>query len=130
MVKVNLCHLLFLPSLLILITPINIALNIYFMHYTDFGIYGLSITLSFTFFFAFFFLIIYTAYSPTHRQNGTWGSLQLHTVLDTQSCITFLKLALLGILMVGTEWCITPYLPPSPLFPGDIRYISSHMPPN
>jgi len=112
---------------LILISPINVALNVYFVHYTDFGIYGSPIALSFTFSFAFFFLIIYTVYSRTHRQNGTWGGLQLRAVLDARSCIAFLKLALPGILMVGTEWCVTPYLPPSPpLFPGDVGYISIH----
>jgi len=89
---------------LIFITPINVALNVYFVHYTDFGIYGSPIALSFTFSFAFFFLIIYTAYSPTHKQNGTWGGLQPRAVLDARSCIAFLKLALPGILMVGTEW--------------------------
>jgi multidrug resistance protein, MATE family len=92
---------------LILITPINVALNVYFVHHTDFGIYGSPIALSFTFSFAFFFLIIYTAYSPAHKQNGTWGGFQLRTVLDARSCIALLKLALPGILMVGTEWCVT-----------------------
>lgn len=95
---------------LLFITPINVALNVYFVHYTDFGIYGSPIALSFTFSFAFFFLIIYTAYSPTHAQNGTWGGFQLRAVLDARSCITFLKLALPGILMVGTEWCVIPCL--------------------
>ncbi len=97
---------------LILITPINIALNVYFVHYTDFGIYGSPIALSFTFSFAFFFLIIYTAYSPTHTQNGTWAGLQLRTVLDARSCIALLKLALPGILMVGTEWWVLPNFTP------------------
>jgi MATE family multidrug resistance protein len=91
---------------LILITPINVALNVYFVHYTSFGIYGSPIALSFTFSFAFFFLIIYTVYSPTHKRNGTWGGFQLRAVLDARSCIAFLKLALPGILMVGTEWCV------------------------
>lgn len=92
---------------LILITPINVVLNVYFVHYTEFGIYGSPIALSFTFSFAFFFLIIYTAYSPAHKQNGTWGGFQLRAVLDPRSCIALLKLALPGILMVGTEWCVT-----------------------
>ena len=91
---------------LILITPINVALNVYFVHYTEFGIYGSPIALSFTFSFAFFFLIIYTAYSPTHAQNGTWGGFQLRAALDARSCIIFLKLAVPGIVMVGTEWCV------------------------
>jgi len=92
--------------MLILVSPINIALNIYFVHFTDFGIYGSPIALSFTFSFAFFFLIIYTAYSPTHARNQTWGGFQLRAALDARSCIAFLKLALPGILMFATEWCV------------------------
>ena len=101
---------------LIFITPINVALNVYFVHYTDFGLYGSPIALSFTFSFAFFFLIIYTAYSPTHAQNGTWGGFQLRAALDARSCIIFLKLAVPGILMVGTEWCVFWVRPCVPTF--------------
>jgi len=89
---------------LILVTPINIALNVYFVHHTDLGLYGSPIALACTFSFAFFFLIVYTAYSPTHARNQTWGGLQLCAVLDARSCIAFLKLAFPGILMFGSEW--------------------------
>jgi len=89
---------------LVLITPINIALNVYFVHHTDFGLYGSPIALAFTFSFAFFFLIIYTAYSPTHTRNKTWGGLRLRAVLEPRSCLTFIKLAFPGILMFGSEW--------------------------
>ncbi|KAI9452378.1 MOP flippase [Lactarius psammicola] len=89
---------------LIIISPINVALNVYFVHYTRFGINGSPIALSLTFWLAFLFLIMYTACSPTHTRNQTWGGIQLHAVLDARACIAFLKLALPGILMVGTEW--------------------------
>ncbi|KAH9009905.1 MOP flippase [Lactarius pseudohatsudake] len=89
---------------LIIISPINVALNIYFVHYTRFGIYGSPIALSLTFWLAFLFLIMYTACSPTHTRNQTWGGIQLHAVLDARACVAFLKLAIPGILMVGTEW--------------------------
>ncbi|KAI9441906.1 MOP flippase [Lactarius indigo] len=89
---------------LIIISPINVALNVYFVHYTRFGIYGSPIALSLTFWLAFLFLIMYTACSPTHTRNQTWGGIQLHAVLDARACVAFLKLALPGILMVGTEW--------------------------
>jgi len=75
--------------MLILVSPINIALNIYFVHFTDFGIYGSPIALSFTFSFAFFFLIIYTAYSPTHARNQTWGGFQLRA---RPGCTEFVSL--------------------------------------
>jgi len=121
---------------LILVTPINIALNVYFVHHTDLGLYGSPIALACTFSFAFFFLILYTAYSPTHTRNQTWGGLQLRTVLDARSCIAFLNLAFPGILMFGSEWCVlafvtavTPHnalspnsfpLPLLPTYSGDI----------
>lgn len=90
---------------LILISPINVALNIYFVHYTRFGITGSPIALSLTFWLAFLFLIMYTACSPTHTRNQTWGGIQLRAaLLDGRACVEFLKLALPGILMVGTEW--------------------------
>jgi len=89
---------------LIAISPINVALNIYFVHYTRFGINGSPIALSLTFTLAFLFLIMYTVCSPTHTRNRTWGGIQMHAVLDARACVAFLKLALPGILMVGTEW--------------------------
>src|SRR6266850_2145437 len=84
--------------------------RVYFVHHTDLGLYGSPIALAFTFTFAFFFLIIYTAYSPTHTLNKTWGGLRLRAVLDARSCLTFLQLALPGILMFGSEWCVSGLL--------------------
>jgi MATE family multidrug resistance protein len=112
---------------LVLITPINIALNVYFVHHTDFGLYGSPIALAFTFTFAFFFLMIYTAYSPTHTRNKTWGGLRLRAVLEPRSCLTFIKLAFPGILMFGSEWYVSGLLichcrnsPQPPLSPSAI----------
>lgn len=89
---------------LIIISPINVALNLYFVHYARFGIIGSPIALSLTFWLAFLFLIMYTVCSPTHTRNQTWGGLQFQAVFNARACIEFLKLALPGILMVGTEW--------------------------
>jgi MATE family multidrug resistance protein len=91
---------------LIIISPINVALNVYFVHYRHFGISGSPIALSLTYWLAFLFLIMYTAWSPTHTRNRTWGGLQLRATLDPRSCVDFLKLALPGILMVESEWCV------------------------
>ncbi|PPQ74024.1 hypothetical protein CVT24_012620 [Panaeolus cyanescens] len=71
--------------ILIIVSPINIVLNIYFIHYTPLGLLGSPVAVSIT-------------------GNGTWGGLQIRAVLDPRSCYEFLKLALPGILMVGTEW--------------------------
>lgn len=89
---------------LLIMTPINIALNIVLIHYTRLGLLGSPAALSITYWMSFFLLSIFTAFSPVHKQNATWGGIQLHAVLDLGCCYTFLKLALPGILMVGTEW--------------------------
>ena len=49
-------------------------------------------------------LALLTWRSQAHRKNGTWAGFQLGLVLDAGSCAYFLKLAIPGILMVGTEW--------------------------
>lgn len=100
---------------LLIMSPINIAMNISLIHYTSLGLLGSPVALSITYWMCFFLLVIVTYYSPTHARNGTWGGFQLKIVVDLRSCWLFLKLALPGILMVGTEWlvcrCITRYKP-------------------
>ncbi|KAF5354556.1 hypothetical protein D9758_011209 [Tetrapyrgos nigripes] len=89
---------------LIIICPINLGLNIALVHYTKLKLLGSPVALSIVYWLAFFFLAAYTCFSPTHRRNGTWGGLRLADVFHFKSCIAFLRLALPGILMVGTEW--------------------------
>jgi len=91
---------------LIIISPVNIALNIWLVHYTPLRLLGSPAALSITYWLCFILLAVVTALSPVHKRNRTWGGLQLRAVLDFRSCITFLKLALPGILMVGTEWYV------------------------
>ncbi|KAF9038689.1 MATE efflux family protein [Panaeolus papilionaceus] len=90
--------------ILFIVSPINVALNIYFIHYTRFGLLGSPIAVSITYWLCFCLLGVYTYFSTKHRENGTWGGLQPRAVFDLRSCYEFLKLALPGILMVGTEW--------------------------
>ncbi|EKM53264.1 uncharacterized protein PHACADRAFT_163546 [Phanerochaete carnosa HHB-10118-sp] len=89
---------------LIAVLPVNVLLNILLVHHTPLGFFGSPLALSISYWLAFFLLVILTIMSPTHRRNGTWGGLDLVTVLDFRSCFEFLKLAIPGILMVGTEW--------------------------
>ncbi|KAG1812869.1 MATE efflux family protein [Suillus subaureus] len=89
---------------LIIVSPINIALNIFLVHYTSLGMLGCPVALSITYWCAFFLLIAMTSMSSMHKQNATWGGFQPKAVFNIESCIGFLKLALPGILMVGTEW--------------------------
>ncbi|KLO17753.1 MOP flippase [Schizopora paradoxa] len=89
---------------LIIVSPVNIALNIYFIHHTRLGLFGSPLAVSLTYWLAFFTLVVLTILSPTHKKNKTWGGFQLKEALDGRRVWDFLKLALPGILMVGTEW--------------------------
>ncbi|KAH7890925.1 MATE efflux family protein [Phlebopus sp. FC_14] len=91
-------------TVLIIISPINLVLNLFLVHYTPLGMLGCPVALSITYWLAFVLLIVLTYLSPTHKANATWGGLELQSVLNLKSCLGFLKLALPGILMVGTEW--------------------------
>ncbi|KAK7026504.1 ethionine resistance protein [Paramarasmius palmivorus] len=84
--------------------PINIGLNVALIHHTSLGLWGSPTALSITYWLAFAILAVLTAFSPTHRSQGTWGGFQLSRIFHIKSCFMFLKLALPGILMVGTEW--------------------------
>ncbi|KAI8978868.1 MOP flippase [Trametes punicea] len=89
---------------LLTVTPVNVALNILLVHYTHLGLLGSPLAISITFWLSFLLLIILTCLSPTHHKNGTWAGLQPGAVLDFGSCCYFLKLAIPGVFMVGTEW--------------------------
>lgn len=91
-------------TILAIVSPINIGLNIFLVHYTPLGLLGSPLAVSITYWLCFAFLAIYTYFSPIHTENGTWGGIQFRTVLDFKNCYEFLRLALPGILMVGTEW--------------------------
>ncbi|KAF8652603.1 hypothetical protein AX16_004323 [Volvariella volvacea WC 439] len=91
-------------TVLVIVSPINIALNVFFTHYTPLGLLGSPLSLAILYWLMFLLLAIMTYRNPVHAQNGTWGGLNLKMALDGRSCIAFLKLALPGILMVGTEW--------------------------
>ncbi|EPQ52991.1 MOP flippase [Gloeophyllum trabeum ATCC 11539] len=89
---------------LLIVSPINIALNIGFVHYTCLGLLGSPVALSITYWLLFLILILITRFSSTHKKNETWGGIQVKAALDPSSCLRFYKLAFPGILQVGTEW--------------------------
>lgn len=91
---------------LILVSPINLALNIAFVHHTPLRLLGSPLALSITYWLAFLLLVMMTILSPTHKRNGTWGGFDIRETLAPRSIWIFLKLALPGILMVGTEWSV------------------------
>lgn len=89
---------------LVIVFPINVVVSIALIHHTPLGLLGSPLALSVTYWLSFGLLALYTTFSPTHRKNRTWGGIDIKAVLDLNSCVIFLKLALPGILMVGTEW--------------------------
>ncbi|KAJ3512451.1 hypothetical protein NLJ89_g3512 [Agrocybe chaxingu] len=91
-------------KILVIVSPINLVLNVLFVHYTPLGVLGAPLAVAITYWLCFAFLGILTYFSSTHKQNGTWGGIQIAAVLDLRGSYEFLKLALPGILMVGTEW--------------------------
>ncbi len=89
---------------LLAVAPINLVLNVYFVHYARLGLLGSPLAISITFWLCFVLLVGWTCLSPLHRNNRTWAGFQPAVIFDTGSCLSFLKLAIPGILMVGTEW--------------------------
>ncbi|KAL7280218.1 hypothetical protein ACG7TL_006637 [Trametes sanguinea] len=89
---------------LLAVTPVNFVLNVWLVHHTPLGLLGSPLAVATTYWLCFVLLIVFTCISPTHRKNDTWAGLQPAIVFDIRSCFSFLKLAIPGILMVGTEW--------------------------
>ncbi|KAJ6561192.1 MATE efflux family protein [Mycena vulgaris] len=91
-------------AVLVVVFPINIGLNIFLIHHTPLGILGSPLALSVTYWLCLGLLGLFTWFSSVHKQNATWGGFQPAAVFHLRSCYLFLKLAIPGILMVGTEW--------------------------
>ncbi|KAJ7065323.1 MATE efflux family protein [Mycena amicta] len=94
---------------LVLVFPVNIATNIYFIHHTSLGVFGAPVAVSLTYWLCFLLLGLWTWASPVHKANGTWGGFRPSVVFNLRSCYGFMKLAIPGVLMacfllVGTEW--------------------------
>ncbi|KAF8060834.1 hypothetical protein FPV67DRAFT_309364 [Lyophyllum atratum] len=87
---------------LLFVSPLNVALNVWLIHGTPLGLLGSPIALSITYWLCFILLCISTLLSPKHRENA-WARFQVKTVLNFRSYYSFLRLAIPGILMVGTE---------------------------
>ncbi|CAL1712119.1 unnamed protein product [Somion occarium] len=89
---------------LLAVSPLNLVLNVFLVHHTRLGLLGSPVAISVTYWVAFLLLCVFTALSPTHRHNKTWGGFRPSIVFNPKSCLMFLQLAIPGILMVGTEW--------------------------
>ena len=91
-------------GVLIAVAPVNVLLNIALVYHTPLGFLGSPAAIAVTYWLCFLLLVAITSMSSKHRSNQTWGGFQVAVVVDHRSCMEFLKLAIPGILMVGTEW--------------------------
>lgn len=89
---------------LVIISPINVVLNIVLVHFTALGLLGSPLALSITYWLAFIILAVLTVKSKHHKTNQTWGGIDIKETFNPSALWQFSKLALPGILMVGTEW--------------------------
>jgi len=80
-------------------SPMNVGLNYLFVHTWGFGLYGAPIATGISYWVSFLLLVAYTVFV---KGKECWGGLQLHRAM--QNIGPFAKLALLGVVHVGTEW--------------------------
>ncbi|KAF3936220.1 hypothetical protein ABW19_dt0204804 [Dactylella cylindrospora] len=83
---------------LMITSPLNILLNYTFIYTLDFGVNGAPMATSISYWLSFFLLCLYSKYIQGSEGWGGWSRACLKNIF------TFLRLALLGTIMVGTEW--------------------------
>jgi MATE family multidrug resistance protein len=85
-------------------SPLNAVLNVFLVHKTPLGFLGSPVAMSITYWLSFILLVTFTAFSPAHRANKTWGGIHISRIITMASVAEILKLAIPGIIMVATEW--------------------------
>src|ERR1700761_560996 len=93
---------------LCLTSPLNVGLNIALVHHTSLGFLGSPVAMNITYWLSFLILAGFTFFSPAHKSNKTWGGWQVNRVFSWVACWDTLKLAIPGIIMVATEWYLSP----------------------
>ncbi|KAK6350470.1 hypothetical protein TWF718_003661 [Orbilia javanica] len=78
--------------------PINILLQYLFIYTFGFGVNGAAMATSITYWLSFFLLCLYSKYITGYESWGGW------TTACLNNTATFLRLAILGTVMVGTEY--------------------------
>ncbi|KAK2595453.1 ethionine resistance protein [Conoideocrella luteorostrata] len=84
---------------LLVTSPINVGLNYLFVYTFDFGLYGAPVATGISYWLSFLFLVAYSAFV---EGKVCWKGLQLKRAVGNPW--PFAKLALLGVIHVGTEW--------------------------
>lgn len=84
---------------LLITSPLNALLNYLFVHVFGIGLYGAPIATGISYWLSFLLLVAYTVFIKGHE---CWGGLAPRRAL--QHLAPFSRLALLGVVHVGTEW--------------------------
>ncbi|TGJ87008.1 hypothetical protein E0Z10_g1777 [Xylaria hypoxylon] len=84
---------------LLITSPLNMLLNWLLVHRLGFGLYGAPIATGISYWVSFLLLVAYAAFIRGHE---CWGGLD--PKLAISHLWPFARLALLGVIQVGTEW--------------------------
>ncbi|KAL2121322.1 hypothetical protein VTJ04DRAFT_5349 [Mycothermus thermophilus] len=84
---------------LMITSPLNGVLNYLFVYKFGFGLYGAPIATGISYWLSFFLLVAYATFIRGHE---CWSGIQLKRAIANPW--PFARLALLGVIHVGTEW--------------------------
>lgn len=84
---------------LLITSPLNMLLNWLFVHKFGIGLYGAPIATGISYWVSFFLLVAYAAFVRGHE---CWGGINPKRAIS--HLWPFARLALLGVVHVGTEW--------------------------
>lgn len=83
---------------LLITSPVNLGLNYLFVYTLKLGLIGAPIATGISYWLSFILLVLYARFVAGSRCWGGWSRLAL------QNLSTFSRLAILGVVHVGTEW--------------------------
>lgn len=87
--------------MLLITSPLSAGLNYFFIHNLGLGLYGAPIATGIAYWASFLLLVCYAAFVRGHE---CWGGFDLRRALRPAHMAPFARLALLGVMHVGTEW--------------------------
>lgn len=87
--------------MLLITSPLNAVLNYVFIYVLDLGLYGAPLATGIAYWASFLLLVAYAVFVRGHE---CWGGLDLRRALHPEHMLPFARLAVLGIVHVGTEW--------------------------
>ncbi|KAM0321780.1 hypothetical protein ACHAQA_009876 [Verticillium albo-atrum] len=84
---------------LLITSPMNVGLNYLFIHTFELGLYGAPLATGVSYWVSFLLLVAYTV---CVKGSECWGGINLRRAM--QNIAPFSKLAIMGVVHVGTEW--------------------------